>query len=200
MMHLQGTHARSISPAARASEPVDAHDLRAREALERGERKSALDTLMSAYGVPLYRYCYSILGSRALADDVHQTVFLQAYQALLSFEGTSFRSWLYEATENGRFRAHRATIRLARTSADQGAGGTVSGGTTQPARRQAQTRFWSVWEARNLPHSYPDATVIRLVASARRSHASSPRRPRKRRASGSTPLSAWALRHRTYVT
>ncbi|WP_050430155.1 RNA polymerase sigma factor [Chondromyces crocatus] len=80
--------------------PADAHDVRALEALQRGERKLALDTLMAAYGVQLYRYCYSIMGSRPLADDVHQTVFLQAYQGLESFEGTTFRAWLYAIAHN----------------------------------------------------------------------------------------------------
>jgi len=70
-------------------------DAKALEALAVGDRRGALSILMQAYGDPIHRYCYKVLRNRALADDVHQLVFLQAFEALGSFSGSSFRSWLY---------------------------------------------------------------------------------------------------------
>ncbi|WP_081865218.1 RNA polymerase sigma factor [Chondromyces apiculatus] len=75
-------------------------DAEALGALMRGERRSALRTLMEGYGVSLYRYCYSILGSRTMTDDVHQSVLLQVYEGLGSFSGDSFRPWLYAIAHN----------------------------------------------------------------------------------------------------
>lgn len=71
-------------------------DTDARRALERGDRRGALDILMKAHGDALYRHCHKFLRSRALADDVHQLVFVQAFEDLHTFSGeSSFRTWLY---------------------------------------------------------------------------------------------------------
>lgn len=68
----------------------------AREALARGDHRAALTILMQAYGRDLYRHCYQVLRDRDLADDVHQTVFVQAYRDLPGFAGrSSLRTWLY---------------------------------------------------------------------------------------------------------
>lgn len=75
-------------------------DRRALDALKRGARREALDALMLGYGDALFRYCYSMLQSRTLTQDVHQTVFLQAYQDLDLFSGDSFRPWLYAIAHN----------------------------------------------------------------------------------------------------
>lgn len=65
-------------------------------ALERGDRRVALVVLMKAYGDALYRYCHKVLRSRELADDVHQLVFVQAFEDLHTVSGgASFRPWLY---------------------------------------------------------------------------------------------------------
>jgi len=66
------------------------------EELERGDRKRALTILMQAYGDDLYRHCRQMLRDPALADDVHQTVFVQAYRDLPRFSRRStLRTWLY---------------------------------------------------------------------------------------------------------
>jgi RNA polymerase sigma-70 factor (ECF subfamily) len=68
----------------------------AREALARGDHREALTVLMQAYGRDLHRHCYQVLRDRDLADDVHQTVFVQAYRDLPGFAGrSSLRTWLY---------------------------------------------------------------------------------------------------------
>ena len=68
----------------------------AREALARGDHRAALTILMTAYGRDLHRHCFQVLRDRDLADDVHQTVFVQAYRDLPGFAGrSSLRTWLY---------------------------------------------------------------------------------------------------------
>lgn len=68
----------------------------ARDALARGDREGALAVLMREYGSPLYRFCRQMVADPDLAQDVHQTTFLQAFEGLPDFGGrSSFRSWLY---------------------------------------------------------------------------------------------------------
>lgn len=68
----------------------------AREALARGDNRAALTILMIAYGRDLHRHCFQVLRDRDLADDVHQTVFVQAYRDLPGFAGrSSLRTWLF---------------------------------------------------------------------------------------------------------
>jgi len=61
-----------------------------------GDRDRALNLLMSAYGRALYRYCRAMLRDPEMAEDAHQTAFLQAYQDLHRFGGRSSRkTWLF---------------------------------------------------------------------------------------------------------
>ncbi len=73
----------------------------AAESLRMGDLRSALTLLMECYGDELYRHCRQVVGSDALAADVHQTVFVQAYRDLVRFGGrSSFRTWLYAIARN----------------------------------------------------------------------------------------------------
>jgi RNA polymerase sigma factor (sigma-70 family) len=68
----------------------------AQRALAGGDRNRALTLLMSAYATSLYRYCRAMLRQPEMAEDAHQTVFLQAYQDLHRFGGrSSFKTWLF---------------------------------------------------------------------------------------------------------
>ena len=63
--------------------------------VDAGELREALTVLMRRHGLVVYRYCRDQLGDRALADDVHQQVFIQVYRDLPSFARRSaLRSWL----------------------------------------------------------------------------------------------------------
>ena len=71
-------------------------DEEALSALARGDRRAALALLMRAHGRVIHRYCRRLLRSDALADDVHQSVFIEAFDDLGSFAGRStLRSWLH---------------------------------------------------------------------------------------------------------
>jgi RNA polymerase sigma-70 factor (ECF subfamily) len=68
----------------------------AHEALAGGDRDEALAILMGEFGVQIYRHCRQVVGDDALAADVQQTVFVQAYRDLPHFSGrSSFRTWLF---------------------------------------------------------------------------------------------------------
>ncbi|MCB1035509.1 MAG: RNA polymerase sigma factor [Acidobacteria bacterium] len=75
--------------------PDDSESL-ASERLAAKRYEEVLEVLMEAYGNALFRYCQQQLRDRDLAADVHQTVFVQAFDALHSFGGrSSFRTWLF---------------------------------------------------------------------------------------------------------
>jgi RNA polymerase sigma-70 factor (ECF subfamily) len=56
----------------------------------------ALTLLRHRYGTPVYRLCREALRDRALADDIHQQIFIQAHRDLPRFAGrSSLRTWLF---------------------------------------------------------------------------------------------------------
>ena len=70
-------------------------------ALDRADRDKALSLLMQGYGRPVYRYCRRMLADAELTDDVHQLVFVQAYEGLRSFgRRSSLRTWLFGIAHN----------------------------------------------------------------------------------------------------
>lgn len=76
-----------------ATVPDSAAELRA--LIARGDRRGALTTLMKDYGDTVYGLCKRVLSDDALAQDVLQQVFIEAYRDLDRFEGrSSIRSWL----------------------------------------------------------------------------------------------------------
>jgi len=66
------------------------------EALAVGDRRRALTVLMRRYGDAVYRFCRELIRDEAIADDVHQQVFVEAYRDLATFQGKSqLRTWLF---------------------------------------------------------------------------------------------------------
>jgi RNA polymerase sigma-70 factor, ECF subfamily len=77
-----------------------------------GDMKSALRLLMERYGRAVYRYCRELLRDAALAEDVHQNVFIQAQRDLFRFKGlSSFRTWLFAIAHNRALDAAKARDR-----------------------------------------------------------------------------------------
>ncbi|MFN3199678.1 MAG: RNA polymerase sigma factor [Bradymonadia bacterium] len=67
-----------------------------REALEAGDHRQAVAQMMRLYGQPIFRFCMGFLGDQTLAEEVHQTVFIQAFRDAGRFGGqSSVKSWLY---------------------------------------------------------------------------------------------------------
>ena len=62
--------------------------------------QSAFSDLVDPYRRQLLVHCYRILGSVQDAEDVLQEVLLSAWRALVQFDGTSVRAWLYRIATN----------------------------------------------------------------------------------------------------
>jgi len=77
-----------------------------------GDVTSALHRLMQRHGAAVYRYCHEALRDAALADDVHQQVFLEAFRDLPRFAGRSpVRIWLFAIARHQVLDAARARCR-----------------------------------------------------------------------------------------
>lgn len=60
-----------------------------------------LDALMKRYGQDVWNFAWLLTKNRALADDIAQDVFLQAYRHVSSFRGeASVKTWLLKITRN----------------------------------------------------------------------------------------------------
>jgi RNA polymerase sigma-70 factor, ECF subfamily len=67
-----------------------------RELIPVGDVQGAMRRLMQRHGTAVYRYCREALRDAALADDVHQQVFIEASRALRKSRGYStIRTWLF---------------------------------------------------------------------------------------------------------
>jgi RNA polymerase sigma-70 factor (ECF subfamily) len=88
--------------------------------VEAGDTKSALGRLMDRHGATVYRYCSGALHDNALAEDVQQQVFIEAYRDLSRFAGrSSVRTWLFAIARHRVLDAAKARARMqARIEAD----------------------------------------------------------------------------------
>ncbi len=70
-------------------------------ALSRGDRHAVLEGLMQRYRQKVLHLALSIVRNPALAEDLSQTAFVKAWQALPKFDGrASLSTWLYTITRN----------------------------------------------------------------------------------------------------
>jgi RNA polymerase sigma factor (sigma-70 family) len=103
------------APQARAQAGDAPADEAVATALARGDRTLALTRLMQRHGDEIHRFCVGMLEDRALADDVHQAVFVQAYEGLANFRGDgserSWRAWLFGIARHRCLDAQRARKR-----------------------------------------------------------------------------------------
>ena len=61
-----------------------------------GAPDAAMRSLMRRHGDAVYRYCRGALRDAALADDVHQQIFIEAHRDLAKFAGRgALRTWLF---------------------------------------------------------------------------------------------------------
>lgn len=84
------------------------------EAVERRDYRQALVRLMQAYGDEIHGFCAGLLGSRDLADDLCQVVFIDVFQALPRYEPrASLRAWLFGIARHRCLDAMRGSRRWA---------------------------------------------------------------------------------------
>lgn len=83
----------STADAARSSIQSDDSDVH--DAMAIGDRRRALTLIMRRYGDAVFRYCCELIRDEAVAEDVHQQVFVEAYRDLPRFQQRShLRTWL----------------------------------------------------------------------------------------------------------
>jgi RNA polymerase sigma-70 factor (ECF subfamily) len=70
-------------------------------ALRRGDHHAVLEGLMNRYRQKVLHLAVSILRDQALAEDMSQTIFVKAWQALPRFDGrAALSTWLYTIARN----------------------------------------------------------------------------------------------------
>src|SRR5262249_44019794 len=109
-------HHGAATPRAQASRPErsgsgdpdgDVLDL-----VARGDVSAALRRLIQRYGDAVHRYCREALRDAALADDVHQQVFIEVFRDLPRFAGRApVRIWLFAIARHRALDAIKARAR-----------------------------------------------------------------------------------------
>jgi RNA polymerase sigma factor (sigma-70 family) len=88
-------------PATSEDDREEEDERRVAAALRAGDAHAALPLLMDRYGVTVYRYCRRMLGLDADGDDVSQTVFMQAFEAIQRrAQVENVRPWLLGIARN----------------------------------------------------------------------------------------------------
>jgi RNA polymerase sigma-70 factor (ECF subfamily) len=82
-------------------------------ALRAGDRHAVLEGLMGRYRQKVMHLCVSIVRNQALAEDLSQTIFVKAWQALPRFDGrAALSTWLYTIARNTSLSALEREKRL----------------------------------------------------------------------------------------
>ncbi len=89
--------------------------------LGRGDARGAVAVLVRAHGRDVFRFCVEQLGDAHAAEDMLQTVFIQALQAIRAYEPRStLRAWLFGIARHRCQDAARARRRWLRVVEPQG--------------------------------------------------------------------------------
>jgi RNA polymerase sigma-70 factor (ECF subfamily) len=84
-----------------------------------GDRE-ALDELLKAVQEPLFRYIFSLVREKSVAEDILQEVFIRIYRKLRWLrEPEVFRSWAYQIATRETFRHFKREKRLANQVTDE---------------------------------------------------------------------------------
>jgi RNA polymerase sigma-70 factor (ECF subfamily) len=81
-------------------------DAEIRACLEQKLYAPAFDLIVKDFSGKVMRLAYSILGNRAVAEDLTQDVFVRVWRALPAYRGqSSVSTWIYTITRNACFTA-----------------------------------------------------------------------------------------------
>ena len=71
----------------------------------------AFNQLVLRYQNMAYNHAYALLGDVSLAEDITQESFIKAFQAMNTFRGDSFSSWLLKIVTNSAYDSYRRSRR-----------------------------------------------------------------------------------------
>ena len=155
----------TAAPGLRPSAPVPADEVLVTRTLA-GERE-AFDQLVHRHHRALFNYVLRMIGSRDLAADLTQEVFLRAYQALDRFDPAyRFTTWIYRIASNrviDHVRRRRAVLVPIDGAAEGARGPVLVANSPNPERHLLEHESASgVGRAlADLPAHYRDLIVLR---------------------------------------
>jgi RNA polymerase sigma factor (sigma-70 family) len=97
-----------------------------RQAQASEHANQAFERLAKPFRREIKLHCYRMLGSLHEADDLVQETYLRAWRSFDSFEGGSFRAWLYRIATNACLNALASRKHVRRLLPDQQAPATVT--------------------------------------------------------------------------
>ena len=101
----------------RPGSPSEGHIL---AAIDSRDYRQATTLIMAAYGKIIYDYCSRFVGDKALADDVHQTVFIEVFKDLEKFSRKSdVRAWVFGIATHRCLDGLKSTRRSQRRFVDE---------------------------------------------------------------------------------
>ena len=139
----------------------------------RGGDARAFDALARTYEGSLYTHVARIVGPGADAEDVVQDALVSAWRSIASFEGTSFKAWLFRIARNRaidlfRAKKRRGELPLEPPDAESGGDGSwaepVAGGPDLTAIAAGNEALAAVQRALGaVPVEQRDALLLRDV-------------------------------------
>jgi RNA polymerase sigma-70 factor (ECF subfamily) len=129
---------------------------RSHQELAAARANQAFERLAEPFRREIKLHCYRMLGSVHEADDLVQETFLRAWRSFDSFEGGSFRAWLYRIATNACLNALASRKSVQRLLPDQRLPATVT--VQKPEGAPATDVAWL--------EPYPDANLEGIADDA----------------------------------
>jgi RNA polymerase sigma-70 factor (ECF subfamily) len=118
VLHLAAPAAGPIASRPRVRRDTHGEEAEVVAALAGGDHTRAITLLMRHFGTAIYGFVRRMVRDDALADDIHQQIFIQAHRDFGAFAGRGLAAWLYGIARNRCIDALRAQRRSSARRAD----------------------------------------------------------------------------------
>jgi RNA polymerase sigma-70 factor, ECF subfamily len=100
--------------------PLNSIDDEIRARLDAKRYAEAFELVLTQYQHKVFRLAYSMLGSRTLAEEVAQDIFLRVWRALPGFRGmSSVSTWIFSVARNACLTALKSSAKRRALSLDE---------------------------------------------------------------------------------